>query len=257
MVKRILGKLDLSFVIPAYNEEGLIEDALGTLDEAVKSKKLQYEIVVVDDGSEDKTLSKAMTYASKNGHVKVVSYTKNLGKGYAVKKGFMQAVGEVVIFVDSDLDINLKGISRYVEALQHGDIVIASKWHPQSVVEMPLVRRLLSRSFNLLVRLLTGVKLRDTQAGLKAMKKSALKNVFPRLSVERYAFDVELLIVAKLYGLKVVEMPVNLQMQALFSLREMCRMFIDLLGIAYRLRVTHWYRKPLAYNDDPVEVADY
>jgi dolichol-phosphate mannosyltransferase len=257
MGKRILSKLDLSFVIPAYNEEGSIEDALGTLDETVKSKKLQYEIVVVDDGSKDKTLSKAMTYASKNGHVKVVSYTKNLGKGYAVKKGFMQAVGEVVIFVDSDLDINLKGISRYVEALQHGDIVIASKWHPQSVVEMPLVRRLLSRGFNLLVRLMTGVKLRDTQAGLKAMKKSALKSVFPRLSVERYAFDVELLIVANLYGLKVVEMPVDLQVQALFSLREMCRMFIDLLGIAYRLRVTHWYRKPLAYNDDPVEVADY
>jgi len=256
-VKRILSKLDLSFVIPAYNEEGLIEDALGTLDEAVKSKKLQYEIVVVDDGSKDKTLSKAMTYASKNGHVKVVSYTKNLGKGYAVKKGFMQAVGEVVIFVDSDLDINLKGISRYVEALRHGDIVIASKWHPQSVVEMPLVRRLLSRGFNLLVRLLTGARLRDTQVGLKAMKKSALKEVFPRLSVERYAFDVELLIVANLYGLKVVEMPVNLQVQTLFSLREMCRMFIDLLGIAYRLRVTHWYRKPLAYNDDPVEVADY
>jgi glycosyltransferase involved in cell wall biosynthesis len=198
-----------------------------------------------------------MTYASKNGHVKVVSYSKNLGKGYAVKKGFMQAVGEVVIFVDSDLDINLKGISRYVEALRHGDIVIASKWHPQSVVEMPLVRRLLSRGFNLLVRLLTGARLRDTQAGLKAMKKSALEKVFPRLSVERYAFDVELLIVANLYGLKVVEMPVDLQVQALFSLREMCRMFIDLLGIAYRLRVTHWYRKPLAYNDEPVEVADY
>jgi glycosyltransferase involved in cell wall biosynthesis len=257
MGKRILSKLDLSFVIPAYNEECSIENALGTLDETVKSKKLQYEIVVVDDGSEDKTLSKAMTYASKNGHVKVVSYTKNFGKGYAVKKGFMQAVGEVVIFVDSDLDINLKGISRYVEALQHGDIVIASKWHPQSVVEMPLVRRLLSRGFNLLVRLLTGARLRDTQVGLKVLKKSALKKVFPRLSVKRYAFDVELLIVANLYGLKVVEMPVDLQVQTLFSLREMWRMFMDLLGIAYRLRVTHWYGKPLAYNDDPVEVADY
>ena len=254
MVKRILSKLDLSFVIPAYNEECSIEDALGTLDEAVKSKKLQYEIVVVDDGSEDETLLKAMTYASKNGHVKVVSYTKNAGKGYAVKAGFMRTAGEVVIFADSDLDIDLRIISRYVEALQHGDIVIASKWHPQSVVEMPLVRRLLSRGFNLLVRLLTGARLRDTQVGLKAMKKSALKKVFPRLSVKRYAFDVELLIVAKLYGLKVVEMPVDLQVQALFSLREMCRMFIDLLGIAYRLRVTHWYGKPLAYND---EVADY
>ena len=240
-MKRIMSEVDLSFVIPAYNEEDAIEDALDTIDEVVKNKKLQYEIVVVNDGSKDKTLLKAITYANRNGHVRVVSFNKNMGKGYAVKMGFMQTTGEVVIFADSDKDIDLSIVSRYVEALQHGDIVIASKWHPQSVVEMPIIRRILSHSFNILVRLMTGARLRDTQAGLKAIRKSAFKDIFPRLAVKRYAFDVELLTVANLYGLKIVEMPVNLQMRGLFSLREVWKMFVDLLGIAYRLRVLRWY----------------
>ena len=235
----------LSFVIPAYNEEDSIEFALGTLDGVVKEKKLPYEIVVVDDGSRDKTRQKAITYASRNNHVRVVSYNKNEGKGYAVKTGFMQTTGEVVVFADSDMDINLSTVSSYVEALQHGDIVIASKWHPKSVVEMPRVRRILSNGFNILVRLMTGTKLRDTQAGLKAIRKSAFKDVFPRLAVKRYAFDVELLTVALLHGLRIVEMPVNLKMRGLFSFREIWKMFLDLLGIAYRLRVIRWYQRPI------------
>jgi glycosyltransferase involved in cell wall biosynthesis len=235
--------IGLSFVVPAYNEEDSIEDTLVTLDEVVKNGKLSYEIIVVNDGSIDRTLPKAITYASRNGHVKVVSYSSNEGKGYAIKEGFTKANGQVVIFADSDMDIDLESVSTYIDALRTGDIVIASKWHPQSVVEMPLVRRLLSHGFNVLVRLMTGVPWKDTQAGLKAIKKSAFLDVFPRLAVKRYAFDAELLAVANLYGLKVVEMPVKLKMGASFKLKEIWRMFIDLLGIAYRLRVRRFYQK--------------
>ena len=110
---------------------------------------------------------------------------------------------------------------------------------------MPLSRRILSECFNALVRLLTGVPLKDTQSGLKAMKKNEFKNIFPRLAVKRYAFDVELLAVANLYGLKVVEMPVNIKLEAKFKPVEIWRMFIDLLGIAYRLRIIHWYQREL------------
>jgi glycosyltransferase involved in cell wall biosynthesis len=244
IVKRLMSQVDLSFVVPAYNEEDSIENALDTLDEVVKNKKLHYEIVVVDDGSKDRTLAKAMRYAKINGHVKVVSYTMNVGKGNAVKAGFMQTTGEIVIFTDSDMEIDLSTVSDYIEALQQGDIVIASKRHPKSVVEIPLMRKVLSYGFNVLVRVLTGVTLRDTQAGLKAIKKSVCKDIFPRLTVKRYAFDVELLAVANLYGLKVVEMPVNLQMRAVFSIREVWKMFLDLLGIAYRLRLK-WYQRAL------------
>lgn len=245
MVKKIMSQVELSFVIPAYNEEDSIEDALGTLDEVVRTKKLPYEIIVVNDGSKDKTLPKAITYASRNGHVKVLSHPKNMGKGHAVTTGFMQTTGDIVVFADSDMEINLGIVPSYVEALQHGDIVIATKWHPDSVVTMPLPRRILSHGFHVLVRILTGAKLKDTQVGLKAMKKSAFANIFPRLAVKRYAFDVELLAVASLYGLKIVEMPTQLRMNGSIPLKEIFKMFVDLLGISYRLRVLHWYQRPI------------
>ena len=253
----MMSKVELSFVIPAYNEESFIENALGTLDEAVKNRKLHYEIVVVDDGSNDKTLLRATTYANRNGHVRVVSYNNNVGKGYAIKKGFMQTNGDVVVFADSDMEIDLCTVTKYVDALKNGDIVVASKWHPDSRVSMPLKRRILSHGFNVLVRALTGVKLKDTQVGLKAMKKSAFKNVFPRLCVKRYAFDVELLTVANLYGLRIVEMPAHLRIEGLFSLKDMLKMFVDLLGIAYRLRVIHWYQRSPASSHTLHELPDY
>jgi glycosyltransferase involved in cell wall biosynthesis len=251
MVKRIMSQVELSFVIPAYNEEDSIEHALGTLDELVRIRKLPYEIIVVNDGSKDKTLPRVITYASRNGHVRVVSYTPNVGKGYAVKAGFMQTNGEIVVFADSDMDIDLGVISSYVDALKHGDIVVATKWHPDSKVDMPVTRRILSRGFNVLVRILTGAKLKDTQVGLKVMRKSAFVSIFPRLCVKRYAFDVELLAVANLYGLKIVEMPTQLRIEGLFNLKDVFRMFVDLLGIAYRLRVIHWYQRPIIVQRAP------
>ena len=157
-----MDRVELSFVMPAYNEGESIEGTLDTLDRVVKETGLRYEIVVVDDGSVDGTRLKAINCANNNGHVRVVGYRKNMGKGYAVKTGFLQAVGDAVVFVDSDLEIDLERISSYVEALQRGDIVVASKWHPESVVEMPLIRRILGHGFNVLVRLLAGVKLKDT-----------------------------------------------------------------------------------------------
>jgi glycosyltransferase involved in cell wall biosynthesis len=240
-----MNEVDLSFVVPAYNEEDFIEGTLETIDSVVMNEKFSYEIVVVDDGSADETLRNAKKYAGRNNHVRIISYTKNIGKGHAIKTGFLKAIGSVVFFADSDMEIDLGKISEYVNALQHGDIVIASKRHCSSKVEVPLSRRLLSSSFNALVRLLTGVPLKDTQSGLKAMRKSAFEDIFPRLAVKRYAFDVELLAVAHLYGLKVVEMPICIKLDAKFKPREMFRMLLDLLGIAYRLRVIHWYQRSL------------
>jgi len=245
-----MSQVELSFVIPAYNEEDSIEITLGTLDEvALKDKRRSYEIVVVDDGSKDKTLPRAIKYANRNGHVKVISYTQNEGKGHAVRTGFLQTKGDVVVFADSDMDIDLGTISKYVDALEHGDIVIASKWHPDSVVSMPLKRKILSHGFNVLVRLLTGAKLKDTQVGLKAMRKSAFTDLFPRLCVKRYAFDVELLAVANLNGLRIIQMPAQLNIRESFRLKEVLKMFQDLLGIAYRLRVLHWYQRPIRVKD--------
>ena len=164
-----MEQVELSFVVPAYNEGDFIEDMLGSIDDVIAGKHIPYEILVVNDGSRDDTLANARRYAGKNGHVRVVSYSKNVGKGNAVKTGFMKANGNVVVFADSDMEIDLTVISEYLEALKQGDIVIASKRHSDSHVLVPMSRRILSKGFNGLVRLLTGVPLKDTQAGLKAM----------------------------------------------------------------------------------------
>ena len=238
-----MTQLELSFVVPAYNEEDFIEDMLGSIDDVIAVKHIPYEILVVDDGSLDSTLAKARKYAGKNGHVRVLSYSENAGKGHAVKTGFMNANGNVVVFADSDMEIDLTVISEYLVALKYGDIVIASKKHSESKVDVPVSRRILSEAFNSLVRIFTGLPIRDTQSGLKAMKKDAFIDIFPKLAVKRYAFDVELLAVANLYGLKVVEMPVNIKLDAKFKPKQMMHMFIDLLGIAWRLRITHWYQR--------------
>ena len=241
-----MAKVELSFVIPAFNEEDSIEVALFTIDELAKDHVHPYEIVVVDDGSRDKTFSKATKYANRNGHVKVITYPTNLGKGYAVKTGFMQATGDVVVFADSDMDIDFDVIPMYIDALKYADIVIASKWHPDSSIDLSASRRVLSIGFNILARLLTGAALKDTQVGLKVMRKSVFQDVFKRLCVKRYAFDVELLTLANFYNLKIVEMPVKLKVKKSFKLNELFKMFLDLLGIAYRLRLTRWYQRKFA-----------
>jgi glycosyltransferase involved in cell wall biosynthesis len=139
-----MSQIELSFVVPAYNEEDFIEDTLISIDATVIDKNFSYEILVVDDGSADKTLAKAKKYAGRNDHVRVVSYSKNVGKGHAVKTGFLESVGNIVFFADSDMEIDLKKISDYIEALRHGDIVIASKRHSHSQVEVPISRKILS-----------------------------------------------------------------------------------------------------------------
>jgi len=239
------NSLQLSLIMPAYNEGRTIEEVIYKVDNVVRQTGLKYELIIVDDGSVDDTRKKAINSANNNSHVRVVSYRTNIGKGHALKSGFAHAKGDAVIFMDSDLDIDPRQVIRYVEALKHGDVVIASKWHPQSNVEIPLMRRFLSHGFNVLVKLLIGIKVSDTQTGLKAVRRDSLDTIFSKLAIKRYAFDVELLAAANLRGLKVVELPVNIRMRSIFSFREVWRMFLDLLGITYKLRVIRWYQRAM------------
>jgi glycosyltransferase involved in cell wall biosynthesis len=243
MVSELEDRPFVSFVLPAYNEGKCIEGVLERLDSAVNGNGLRCELVVVDDGSVDDTRLKALSYAAGRWHVRVFGYDRNVGKGFAVKNGFWKTIGDAVVFLDSDSDVDAGQVRRYVDALKDADIVVGSKWHKDSVVEMPFVRKLLSRGFNALVKLLTGVRVSDTQTGIKAVRRDAFSEVFGRLSVKRFAFDVELLVLARVYGLKVVELPVKLKLDSGFRFREVWRMFYDLLGIAYRLRVTKWYQR--------------
>jgi glycosyltransferase involved in cell wall biosynthesis len=179
--------------------------------------------------------------------VKLIEYDRNRGKGYAVKVGFDQATGDLITILDADGELSAKQIPRYINMLQSADCVIASRSHPQSIVDIPLSRRVLGKFFNALVQLLTGLRCGDTQCGLKALKKQVIRRVRPASLVKGFAFDVELLSLANLYGFKIAEAPVEVHSrQALFSVRAVFRMFKELLGITYRLRIKKWYQKQLA-----------
>ena len=241
-------KPELSLVLPAYNEGDKIQRVIEKVSQIARKTGLKYELIVVDDGSVDDTRRNLVDYICNTRHVtiRIIGYNKNMGKGYAVKTGFTHAKGDLVIFIDSDLDIDPTQITYYAEALKFGDIVIASKRHPQSRVEATVIRKILSYGFNILVKFLIGLNVSDTQAGLKAVRKSAFVDVFPKLTIKHYVFDVELLLLAKLLGLKIIELPVNVQLRNPFSLRDIWKMFLDLLGVAYRLRVLQWYQRTLS-----------
>lgn len=240
------GKLDfISIVIPVYNQEGQISEALERIRRVLDETFVDYEMVAVDDGSTDGTYNILQKEQQFNSRLKVISYKPNRGKGFAVQTGVLNSRGSIVLFTDGDLDIAPTSIREYLSCLSSCDIVIASKRHPQSSVKTPRSRLILSRAFSLLVRILTGIPIKDTQAGMKAGKGDVMRTIFKIMVVKRYAFDVELLTIASLMGLKIVEMPVTIELSRRFRSKDIIRMFIDVVGISYRYR-TSWYTKRLS-----------
>lgn len=235
----------MSVILCAYNEGKVIEDAIDKVDCIMSATSWNYEIVVVDDGSSDDTRQKAVNHISEkgNGCLKVVGYDKNMGKGNAIKMGFAHAQGDSIVVIDGDLDVDPTFIPDYIEALKTNDVAVASKWHPQSRTTVTLKRKILSFGFNALSRLLTGIKLTDTQTGLKAFRREVLERMAPKFVVKRYAFDLELIGACNHAGYKIVDLPVDVCIRSMISFREIFRMTVDMFGIAYRLRVLKYYQR--------------
>ena len=247
---------EVSVILPAYNEGKSIGQAISQVNNVMRDLSFDYEIVVVDDGSHDGTFSEALRAAKSSPEltrcVKVISYQPNQGKGFALKKGFENSRGDYIVFIDSDLDISPNHLSHYLGALKGADIVAASKFHPESEVASPVMRKVLSFGYHWLVRVLLGVDATDTQAGLKAFRRSALEKIMPAIVVKQYAFDAEVFAVANLCGLRVGELPIKINLKSGFPARSIFRMFIDLLGIAYRKRVRQSYQKALRVTNHKV-----
>lgn len=234
--------LGISVILPAYNESDNVGRSIGSLSNLMRVTSMPYEILLVDDGSTDGTRQMA-SRATFDPHVRVVGYGRNMGKGYALRYGTLFAKGDIVVFIDSDSEIDLTTLKRYMMLSKNADIIIASKRHPGSNVSQPMRRKILSLGFHCLVSILTGIRVSDTQTGLKVFRTESLRRIMPLLSVKRYAFDVEVLTVAQLLNMRIVEIPVNLEMDASFKLENIARMFVDLMGIVYRLRIKRWYQK--------------
>jgi glycosyltransferase involved in cell wall biosynthesis len=245
IVGKTRSQAQISVVIPVHNQEMEISSLLIKIKEILNSTTQSYEIVVVNDGSYDNTLNVLQKEELLDSCIRIISYTPNRGKGHAVKTGVMQASGSIIIFVDGDFDISHDKIKEYVDELKNCDLVIASKRHPQSKVSAPISRIFLSRIFNVLVRLFVGIKIKDTQSGLKAGNGDALRMIFGVMLVKRYAFDVELLTIATAMRLNIRELPIEINLDHGFRMQDIVKMLIDISAISYRHRIMRWYERQL------------
>ena len=235
------SELSLSIIIPVYNQQKKVMRSIKRIKQAVELWFSNYELIIVNDGSTDNTLTLLKGIALTDERIHVISYTPNRGKGYAVRQGVLHSQGNVVMFLDGDLDISPDSIKDYVESLSTADLVIASKRHPKSNVIIPRSRALLSRAFNLLIRLATGIPQKDTQSGFKVGKGEVMRTIFRNTSINRYAFDVELFTIASIMRLKVQEMPVVMKIDRRFNTKEIVKMLLDVARISYKYRIAHEY----------------
>ena len=240
----------ISLVIPAFKQERTIREDVMGLEQSLTDLELDYEIIVVVDGNLDKTYDAIKSLRNKR--LRIYMYENNQGKGYAVKFGMRKATGDVIGYIDAGMDISPESISMLLNHMiwYDADIIVGSKLHPVSQVEYPLTRKILSWGWRTVTHLLFGFKVRDTQVGLKIFKKKVAKDVFPRLLVKKFAFDVEMLAVAYTLGYKrIFEGPIRLNFNNVSSItsiglwRVILFMLIDTLAIFYRLKIIRYYRK--------------
>jgi len=241
----------LSVIVPAYNEEKAIGETLKVLSGYLEENFPDSEIVVVSDGSRDRTFEIARTWESER--IRVFEYRPNRGKGHALKFGFGKTRGDVVVFYDTGINFPPSQIGDFLRRLNETgvDLVIGSKRHPQSKVNYPLKRKIISLLAQLCVRLFFNLKVTDTQVGLKVFRRQVLAEVMPLMLVKRFAFDIELLALASHRGYKIVEAPVELDLHfsTAGTLEAVRKTFLDTLGIFYRLKIIGFYDKSTAERE--------
>ena len=198
---------ELSIIIPAYNEESVIVEALKEISNTLTGR--DYQILVVDDGSTDKTAKLVKGIDMKR--VKLIQLEKNKGKGAAIRKGVMQAKGELILFTDADQSTSIDHLFLFLEEIETCDIVIGSRTLPKSKIskKQPLYKHILGKLGNLVIRLTLKLPYTDTQCGFKLFKRKAAKEIFNKLSFEGWSFDFEVLKIADKKGYKVKEIPVT------------------------------------------------
>lgn len=237
-----------SVILPAFNEAVSIYNNLGEITVVLQNLGLNYEIVVSDDGSVDKTYSEVMRFKAenKNENIKIMHSPHNMGKGHAIMKGFEQTTGDIVIFLDADLDISPKRIGKllYYMEKEDADLVIGSKSHPLSRLNYTSIRRFLSIGFRLMVQILFQLPVNDTQSGLKVSRSSVLKKLLEKIRIRDYAFDLELIVCAIKNNFKIVEAPIIISSRRKFRrirVKDVIKMFRDTIKIFYRLYIVRYY----------------
>jgi glycosyltransferase involved in cell wall biosynthesis len=202
----------LSIVIPAYNESARIEGTLVRVLGCIEKHGWDAEVLVVDDGSTDRTVAIVQQWMARNYRLHLIKNPGNRGKGYSVRNGLLQAKGQIVLFTDADLSAPIEEAERLFQAIGAGaDVAIGSRWldKQKQTVHQPLYRRFFGRCFNWVTRKFIGLPFKDTQCGFKAFKREAAQTIFRLQTIERWGFDPEILFIARKLKYVIVEVPVT------------------------------------------------
>ena len=204
--------LSYSIIIPAYNESERLSVSLPKVLEYISLQALPAEVIVVNDGSTDDSADVVRRFAAHHTEIRLLENPGNRGKGYSVRNGMLHAQGDVMLFTDADLSSPIREAGKLFEAIEQGaDVAIGSRWLRAELQteRQPWHRQLYGRLFNLALRVVLGLKYRDTQCGFKAFTRAAAHTIFTRQRVERWGFDPELLFLADKFKLRTVEVPVE------------------------------------------------
>ncbi len=230
--------MDISIVIPAYNEEKRLDGTLEKIRLFFEGKNLAYEVLVVDDGSVDRTAEVAAgSRLAGRSVLRVLDNGKNKGKGYSVRQGLKNAKGRLVLVTDADLSTPIDEIVKLEKCLGEGfDIAIGSRSIKGSEVKVsqPKYRVIMGKTFNLMVRAVVMNGIIDTQCGFKLFKRECLENILPELKINGFSFDVEILYLARKKGCRIKEVPVvwsDFRGSKVSPFRDSMRMFKDLFYI--------------------------
>ncbi len=248
--------LDLTVVVPYYNPGKLLVPTMERILEALDSSGASYEVIAVSDGSTDGSDQELEAAFPGRSELTRVVLARNQGKGAALRLGLARGRGRYLGFIDADGDLDplLLRSFQVMVTLYSPDIILGSKRHPLSEVDYPLLRRVYSWGYQQLVRAGFRLNIRDTQTGIKLVRRDVLAAVLPRMLEKRFAFDLELFVIARRLGYKrFLEAPIRLRHQftSTVSWRSVYRSLLDTAAIFYRLRILHYYdRDPAGGRGD-------
>jgi len=229
---------DLSIIIPAYNEELRLPGTLEKIASFLRQEPATTEVLVVDDGSSDKTLAVAESFRGKIPQLRVISNGTNRGKGYSVRNGSLQSRGRIALFTDADLSAPIEESRKLVDALKTHDVAIGSRAMDRGLIGVheSLFREFAGIVFNKIVRFILWLPFVDTQCGFKAFRMDRCRILFEQQTIERFGFDPELLYLARHHGLSIVEVPVRWSHSPatkVSMMRDSVQMFLDVFVIRW------------------------
>ena len=230
----------ISAVVPVYNEDPVLEDSLGTLEQFLRGRfGAEFEIVAVDDGSSDASVS-ILKRLSKSMPLEILEKSINLGKGASVRRGMLEAQGELIFFTDADLSTPLEELDRFQQQFEQGaDVVIGNRKHVEADIRtaQSRLRTVMGLGYTRVVNRLLGIGFSDYTCGFKAFRREAAQAIFSRSVVDGWSFDAEILFLAHRLGLQVAEVPVTWEDRPnskVRLVRDTSRSFAELLAIRLR-----------------------